>query len=260
MPPGEGVYYDSLWVHENVHRSQCKTIKWYFLKYRDPKNHIRLRLKGTSVKNTQIGIEMVLKSLENNEDVFVNEIIIDTYIPEVEKYGGTNLIESAENWFMKDSEAILQWIYPSPSNQWRKIDFAIFSIIDIIENFSVSLKIIITWIDSIVDYKTHLPEFRHKKPNLLKYFNKEGFIEYSTLPSYFREGLNERRSILLQYFESINKENKSLTDKYDILTELIHMNINRLFGPDEYQETRTLGIVRHFLKTLDNRRIHSNEF
>jgi len=234
--------------------------RWYFLKYRDPKSHIRFRLKGSSEKNTQIGIEMLLKSLENNADILVNEIIIDTYRPEIEKYGGPNLIESAENWFMKDSESILQWLYPSHSTKWSKIDFAVFSIIDIIENFSVSLKIIITWIDSVVDYKTHLEEFRYKKSSLIKFFNKEGFIEYDTLPSYFREGLSYRKSILLQYIENINKGNKSLSDKYDILTELIHMNLNRLFGPDKYQETRTLGIVRHLLKTLDNKRIHSNEF
>lgn len=231
--------------------------KWYFLKYRDPKNHIRLRVKGLSNNITQEVITMLNDNTKENMDVFINDITIDTYKPEIEKYGGRECIDLAEDWFMKDSEAIIHWINPSNSNKtnWTEMDCAIFSVIDIIDNFDISRNVIITWIDSLINYNIHLTDFRKRKPCLMQFFNKDGFIDYEKLPSNFVDGLITRKKELLHYSNQINEE----SNKYDIFTELIHMNLNRIYGPDKFKELKTLGIVRHLLKTLENRRLHSNE-
>ena len=85
--------------------------RWFFIRYADPDWHLRLRFHGIPEKlHTE-----VLPALQAATSPLLNDgrlwrIQLDTYEREVERYGGAEGIELAEQLFQADSEAVLQLI------------------------------------------------------------------------------------------------------------------------------------------------------
>ncbi len=81
---------------------------WFFLRYGDPDWHLRLRLRGDP---DRLCAE-ILPRLRSATQPFladgrVSRLQLDTYEREVERYGGPKGIELAEQFFHRDSEAVL---------------------------------------------------------------------------------------------------------------------------------------------------------
>src|SRR5262249_22829447 len=83
---------------------------WFFLRYRDPAWHVRLRLHGPP----EALLGRVLPALEEASRPLreaaggsprIARIALDTYEREVERYGGPEGVLLAEQIFMADSEA-----------------------------------------------------------------------------------------------------------------------------------------------------------
>ena len=85
--------------------------RWFFIRYADPDWHLRLRLHG-DVDRLQ---SQVLPSLQKTLVPLLNDgrlwrLQLDTYVREVERYGGPAGIALAERLFHADSEAALEII------------------------------------------------------------------------------------------------------------------------------------------------------
>lgn len=84
--------------------------KWFFIRYNDPDNHIRIRFNCKTPENISIVIaKMHLVLNELIEENLVWKIQIDTYQREIERYG-ERTIEDSETLFWHDSEMILQYL------------------------------------------------------------------------------------------------------------------------------------------------------
>jgi thiopeptide-type bacteriocin biosynthesis protein len=82
---------------------------WFFIKYLDPDNHIRLRLKVPDRNPIEINkaISGLYELLGNDiEQHGLYKIQLDTYVRELERYGHNN-IEYSEEWFYYDSLATI---------------------------------------------------------------------------------------------------------------------------------------------------------
>ncbi|MGP4103416.1 lantibiotic dehydratase [Nonomuraea sp. KM90] len=82
--------------------------RWFFMRYRDPEPHIRLRLHG----EPPVLWGNVLASLNDwagaaREAGVLQRTIMDTYEPEYTRYGGEELMELAEKAFAADSRAVI---------------------------------------------------------------------------------------------------------------------------------------------------------
>lgn len=82
--------------------------RWFFIRYADPHPHVRLRLDGDPAR---LGGE-VLGALHDAaapllDDGALWRVQLDTYEPEIDRYGGPAAIELAEDVFWRDSEACL---------------------------------------------------------------------------------------------------------------------------------------------------------
>lgn len=80
--------------------------RWFFIRYSDPHNHVRLRFFGN-----ELFFGNILKELQELVDPFIENKLIwkiqnDTYDRELERYGFTN-IEPSEELFHHDSATIL---------------------------------------------------------------------------------------------------------------------------------------------------------
>jgi thiopeptide-type bacteriocin biosynthesis protein len=83
--------------------------RWFFLRYGDPEWHLRLRLRGQPRalrEEAWPALAAVLDPLA--EAGPVDRVQLDTYDPEVVRYGGEQGLELAEQVFHADSQAVLE--------------------------------------------------------------------------------------------------------------------------------------------------------
>ncbi|MEA5402900.1 lantibiotic dehydratase [Arcicella sp. DC2W] len=84
--------------------------KWFFIRYTDPKNHLRVRFEVTDT----FQISEVIKILKGSLSYFLDNKLIwktqtDTYNRELERYGASS-IEFSESLFQLSSEQIIQFL------------------------------------------------------------------------------------------------------------------------------------------------------
>jgi len=84
--------------------------QWFFIRYNDPYNHLRLRIKMASYAmakyaNVIAELKNVLKDQMENHQIWAMEA--DTYTPEVDRYG-IRTVEYCEQLFYHDSRATMQ--------------------------------------------------------------------------------------------------------------------------------------------------------
>lgn len=85
------------------------TDRWFFLRYADPETHLRLRFHGVP-ESLQREVWPVLRAAAAPflADGRIWRLALDTYEREIERYGGPQAIELAEQFFHFDSVAVLQ--------------------------------------------------------------------------------------------------------------------------------------------------------
>ena len=83
--------------------------KFFFIRYKEHGNHLRIRFHNKDISKQNdvlLSFTALLKPLLDND--IIQRIVIDTYIPETERYGGTNLLAISEALFEEDSLATLK--------------------------------------------------------------------------------------------------------------------------------------------------------
>jgi thiopeptide-type bacteriocin biosynthesis protein len=81
---------------------------WYFVRYADPRPHLRVRFHGDSRRLREQVWPVLLRTAEELKAAGeVWRVQLDTYEREVERYGGARGIELAERVFHVDSDAVL---------------------------------------------------------------------------------------------------------------------------------------------------------
>lgn len=84
--------------------------QWFFIRYSDPKNHLRVRFKALGTENIGNVISQMypyFKSLVDQDLVW--KVQIDTYHREMERYG-SNTMELSEQLFFHDSTCIADFL------------------------------------------------------------------------------------------------------------------------------------------------------
>ena len=78
--------------------------KWFFIRYADPRHHIRLRFNFYDNESIGVIISKLHLHLKKLDDLkFIWKVQIENYRREVERYG-TNTISLSEEIFHRDSE------------------------------------------------------------------------------------------------------------------------------------------------------------
>lgn len=99
--------------------------RWFFLRYGDPGNHLRLRFHGDPrrlvaelIPKTQAALAPFLA------EGWCWKLQLDSYEPELERYGGAHGLRLAETFFWHDSERVLGLVQAYPGDaggtlRWR---------------------------------------------------------------------------------------------------------------------------------------------
>jgi lantibiotic biosynthesis protein len=222
--------------------------KCFFIRYRDPEQHIRIRFQG----QPQVLIERLLPNLLSwiqslRSRGFVSKMVIDTYDPEIERYGGIGLIKDAESVFAADSEMVIELLdYHYGVNPPLDIEvIGVLNIIEILNGYTTNKEQLLNLLDKHVNYKNHLFDFRQKRKEYHKLY--EELMSSSTSPySPVYHILRRRRDLLQSYFHKLTEitiQNPLIFE--NTIFSIIHMSHNRLFGINRDLEIKILTLARH---------------
>jgi thiopeptide-type bacteriocin biosynthesis protein len=91
--------------------------RWFFIRFSDPDWHIRLRMRARSARGAgqlvQLLHKVTSRSIRCGD---IHRIVLDSYDPEVDRYGGAEATNLAEQVFMLDSSAVLEVLSLLPSD------------------------------------------------------------------------------------------------------------------------------------------------
>ena len=217
--------------------------RWFFIRYNDPKYHIRIRFHLTD--RTQIAA--VILNLNEAIKQFVDDDIvwkvqIDTYQREVERYG-VNTMELSEELFFYDSMTIVNLISALQGNESENMRWLLsMKMIDVfLSDFGFDLQKKNELLDSLS--KGFAREFEMENdPNKqlsAKYRNHKVDIEQmmkGNLPEPYNE-LIVRKSVqispLATQILQLNVQSEIETGLSSLLGSYIHMMVNRFFRTNQ---------------------------
>lgn len=220
-----------------------KLDKWFFIRYKDPKNHIRFRIQNKDNKNLINRLMVWVESLRERKIISTYAIV--PYYRELERYGGSSFYEDIESIFYFDSLLSIT-LLKSQSFQKERI---LLNLKDILTNLQLPTEMIL---------------------NILKNEKLKDKVErrnYSTL----KEHINEMPLEQVEAIEKLNYELVNLINKVvknmlsrdefskeyisEWLNSLIHMHFNRLNGNLEYEQimrTQEFRMIREYIWTKND--------
>lgn len=208
--------------------------KWFFMRYHDPKPHLRLRFMLNDIEHYNFALnkinENLLRYLDSGE---ISNILIDTYNREIERYG-ENMIEGAETLFQINSEYTLQCLHYDDE---EKIIVTLFYFDGLLNKFNLSVHEKLDWIKDFnaafkqefnADKKLNSQldiKYREFKPKYLDFIQSE---EFSEERNYIISNIEESNLAL----HNVIKHHETPTLEISLQSffqSIFHMNINRLF-------------------------------
>ncbi|WHF51936.1 thiopeptide-type bacteriocin biosynthesis protein [Chryseobacterium gotjawalense] len=233
-------------------------IKWFFIRYNDPKPHLRIRFQLVDNSNYESILEKVNHQLKDFIDSGeITNIMIDSYKRELERYG-ENTIEFAEVLFCKSSELVINFL---EYNDEEKIIVSMFYIDKILSKLKLSDAEKCAWISKFNNsYK--------KEFNADKNLNTQLDIKFRKFkPDYIDfvksdENAEIRNLIILNIEKSgVSIENiVSIPFLSDFFQSIFHMHINRTFISNQRLfEMIIYDYINRYYKALINNKKYSGE-
>lgn len=245
-------------------------IEWFYLRYTDPKHHLRVRLRVPSSKKQAIFSiicnfqKALLPELDQH---LLHKIQLDTYERELERYGFNN-IEDSEAVFYRDSQAIAEVLnlLEGESGETYRWLLAIRSVDTLLNDFGISLVEKSTLMHDL--FQLFFQEFSGEKnlsEQLKNKFRQESKLIRSVLTpeddekNQLEEAIYHftRRSIHLQEVvqrisDRFNGSLLKSTKGKHVLASYIHMSINRFFPSKARLHELTLYFLlhRHYMSAI----------
>jgi thiopeptide-type bacteriocin biosynthesis protein len=249
-------------IFDELERMSSESLvnKYFFIRYADPEFHIRLRIQANDEKAPSLFTRMNnwLNIIQN--DGLISKTVIDTYQREIERYGGSDLIKQAEEYFCCDSKLVMKLIkmqrYEGLSLSFDYIGMSF--IVTVLEAFGLSLDEQQSVLDSISNNSSYRKEFqRNRKMFMCAVNSSDNWFEICSYPG--EVGVSDVYSLLSSNFLAIEKYAKAVLEAdiqgkltshvKDIAFSLIHMFCNRLVGNNAWEHMITT-LTRHGLHSL----------
>ncbi|GAB3583379.1 lantibiotic dehydratase [Amycolatopsis endophytica] len=212
-------------LQSRLHEMVSGVEDWHFVRYADPDPHLRIRFAGkpdTLWPTLLPRLHAWASGLR--EDGLLSRMVLDSYDPEVERYGGPDAIGDAERVFHADSRVALAMIEQAPDG------LVALSVLDLVRHFGQPPEIL-EWLAATVplDLRRSVPRENREK--------LAGAIDTSGRPS-LDQPWSQRSQALAEY------RTKLPPDRYGrVALSLAHMHCNRVFGIDRAREQEVYALV-----------------
>ena len=217
--------------------------KWFFIRYGDPKPHIRVRFHYNKPENVSIIINAINKQIGPlvKKDI-INKVQIDTYNRELERYGA-NTMELTESLFAFDSEMIVDFLDLIEGDEGEVIRwlFGMRAVDSLLSCFLYDEEKKLNIMEGLKEgFGREFGMNKMLKLQLDKKFrNERKLINEIFLDKYVDEDITELMNLLDLKSEKIipvaekiielDKEGKLERSLNDFMGSYIHMLLNRLF-------------------------------
>ncbi|AQW90784.1 TPA: thiopeptide-type bacteriocin biosynthesis protein [Elizabethkingia anophelis] len=209
-------------------------LKWFFIRYSDPKPHLRIRFLLINSKE----YNNILNYMHNVLDTYVESgeiysIQLDTYKRELERYG-YKTIEDAESLFRMNSELTLDYLHLDDE---EKIMVILFYIDQLLSQIGLSITKKLQW---ITDFNASFKEEFNADKNLNQQLDKKYRLFYPKFLDFLKSSeTKEFRDLILENLHLSTDALKNICNSYDensnpkvlqlFFQSIFHMAINRLF-------------------------------
>ena len=227
----------------STHTDQVKS--WFFIRYNENGNHIRFRIQLNNPRDGQL----LTSKLMDNLELFLNsglvsDVQIKTYKRELERYG-SNMIEDVEQHFAIDSEFVLSLLKTQTDdfNKYNLCSHLISKIIgsNIIDKLAINKTIRIMSDSFNEEHRLDAADFKQ----LNGYYQEFRKTEWTVLTTVQAQGFDEFSDSFIKVLKQCAPENA-----LKLLTDLIHMHVNRLFSKDQ----RTHEMIMYYFLLKDIQR------
>ncbi len=224
----------------------------FFMRYMDPKPHIRLRFYGSPdllLQATPMIIEWT-RNLEKNK--IIGDMSICTYEKEIERYGGVGLISTAEALFRIDSVIVEEILYRKRCKQLEldEMEIAIASVLMYVCAFYDDFKEQLAYLTKNYHDGSYRKPFQEKRETFLALFDLEHDWEYFQSKEDRKEFLlllEQRKQWITCYQEEIRQQNPNEDFKNNIVNSVLHLHCNRLLGTDRELERKVMAFAESVL-------------
>jgi thiopeptide-type bacteriocin biosynthesis protein len=218
--------------------------QFFFIRYSDPENHIRLRFHFTDLKQLGAVINTVHKAIQPYQDQgMISKVQTDTYNRELERYG-VNSMEIAESLFHIDSVVTLNLLdlIDGAEGEIIRWQFAVRSMDDLLTNLNFSSAEKLQLLDNM---KTSFFREHGESKELKLQLDAKFRTERKLVEDILNREIDETREIqpLIELLEwkkeqvqplaekllQLKKDNQLQVDLNELASSYIHMLLNRIF-------------------------------
>ncbi|WP_299433432.1 thiopeptide-type bacteriocin biosynthesis protein [uncultured Aquimarina sp.] len=214
--------------------------KWFFIRYNDPKHHIRVRFHYNNPENVAGIINSLYTSLkEFSDEDLIWKIQLDTYQREIERYGVKTMDQSEELFFL-DSKMIVDFLDMIDGDEGEELRwlFGVRAIDQKLKDFGYNEDEKLALMEKLkIGFGA---EFGMNK-NLKKQMDKKFRNEHDKIKNFlnFKREMDADYAPIIDVLEEKSKNSEALTrdilsvvsksELDDMMGSYIHMLMNRLF-------------------------------
>ncbi|MFJ5675540.1 lantibiotic dehydratase [Streptomyces sp. NPDC093097] len=226
--------------------------QWFYIRYADPRPHLRLRLR-TTTQQAHMDMLTALRRWagELQEGGLVGDFSLETYEPETQRYGGADGIEAAEEVFCLDSHAALLELRLLREMQLDPDLLAAASLTDLLTG-ALGVHESEAWLMDSIPKQLQRGFFTSHRQQAL------ALITSDSLPAPLGDELarswQARAAAAARHMRALEHLPRERRDQS--LSGLLHMHHNRLIGPDRDSEERCFAVARGMAEARHNRRKH----
>lgn len=228
-------------------------IKSFFMRYLDPKPHIRLRFwfndQLPGIVYNRIGQwikEMQIKKI-------ISKCVVDTYEREIERYGKNyENIELAEEMFSKDSDVIIKLLEINSNSDidLSLEELAFVSILKYLEYFKFSGTDIVDFFEKNYHSTQFAKDYKEKKEKYMELYDIENeWKGFCRQPQHEKlmQCISISEEAIKKYVESLQNVVKGKSEFFDIVSSVLHLHCNRLLGTDRNLELKVMTTLERIV-------------
>lgn len=214
--------------------------RFFYIRYTDPRPHIRLRLKAVEDRLSELikKVKAFQKKLYDKE--IVDKCCIDQYYREMIRFGGSKVYPYCENMFYSESKAVLEILTDSEIYaKFNQMEVAIVYLSRLLYDMQYSIKEILVILKDFLDDMSYTPEYRKIQRQLVLLINPDN--DWNGLQS-SKEGsrlysiLDIRKAAALIYRKKLDECSVNPEYKWEVIRSVIHISLNRLVGYNRRKE------------------------
>ena len=219
-------------------------VQWWFVRYQDPEDHLRLRLAIPDGCFAPIAAAIGAWSGRLRRAGLVSRVQWDTYFPETNRFGGSTAMDAAHAYFVADSAAALAELASSKGNAGLDLGaLTAASLLDITIGWLGDADQARSWLVEHVRAVAQAParQVYDQAVDLANPDNQDILIAQSggervvSCWAWRRKALAAYRSVL---------DDPEAAVAGDVLPDLLHLHYARTAGPDLTGERTCLHLAR----------------